>query len=349
MTYPPVGEEAIRAALEEGVGGGAFPGATAWIAHRHLPLGAISAGDARDDTIFDLASLTKPMAVGTLCIRGLSEGWLALDETIAPVGGQRFTVRALLGHRSGLPAWRDLAAAADTRLGTWRPGSPETHAAVDEAIAEAAADANPAQGAVYSDLGFILLARHLERRLGRSLRELIDGYRPLDQPGAPEQFAPTGVCPRRGRRLYGEVNDINTWVMGGAAGHAGLFANAATVGQWALDLSRAAAGLPGIAGRQAPDGGVVRALWDAEHRADGDTWVLGWDTPSPGPSTAGTRASPTTVGHLGFTGTSVWIDRDQALVVVLLTNRVDLGPDSGPKIRTFRTSFHDAVRSALNL
>ncbi|TNF38433.1 MAG: serine hydrolase, partial [Deltaproteobacteria bacterium] len=169
------------------------------------------------------------------------------------------------------------------------------------------------------------------------------GYGGLAPPPDPAAYAPTGHCARRRRALRGEVHDANAWALGGAAGHAGVFATVDEVGRWALDLLRASQGHAASL-----DGGVVRTFWDPAWRAPDATWVLAWDTPSPGgQSTGGARISAAAIGHLGFTGTSVWIDRDADLVTVLLTNRVALGPASGPRMRLYRPHFHDAVRDAL--
>ena len=163
-------------------------------------------------------------------------------------------------------------------------------------------------------------------------------------------FAPTGFCPWRQRNLVGEVHDPNAWILGGAAGHAGLFGTAGTVGRWALALERLAAedvaspALPGI------EGAVVRGFWDRSQMAElRGTWVLGWDTPSPEGSSAGSRVSPEAVGHLGFTGTSVWIDRRDRLVTVLLTNRSALGAAAHTRLKAFRPRFHDGVRDLLGI
>jgi len=334
--------------LAAGVAAGAFPAAAAWVAHRGAVVASAAAGPVRLETLWDVASLTKPMVVGSLAMAGVSAGWLSLDEGVA-VGGARPSVASLLAHRSGLPAWLDLAAGVDARLGPWREGAwrageARVRAQVEELIAEAAGDAEA--GTVYSDLGYIALGWHLEARLGAPLRRLVPGYRPVDPgwppegapPPDPEVIAPTGPCPFRGRELVGEVHDLNTWVLGGAAGHAGVFVTAAEVGAWALGLARAAEGAPGPV-----DGGVVRAFWEAR-RQPGSTWALGWDSPTPGATSAGSRASGASVGHLGFTGTSVWIDREARLITILLTNRVALGDAAQPKLRAFRPRFHDAVR-----
>lgn len=336
--------------LAEGVREGVFPSAAAWIAADHRPRARAFVGGATPRTRWDLASLTKPMAVGTLAMREVAAGRLDLDERAgAPLGiddAEAPTVRELLRHRSGLPAWDDLAAAADAAVPGWRPGEPAVRGAVRGRLGALAARAAPTPATCYSDLGYVALGWLLERRLGHRLDRLFSGFRPPAPAGPaarPERFAPTGDDPpRRARELRGEVNDRNAWVLGGGAGHAGLFAPIEAVGGWALGLARAAAGSSG-----GIDGGVVRTFWDPAHRAEDGTWVLGWDTPSATGSSAGRHASPDAVGHLGFTGTSVWVDRAQGLVMVLLTNRVALGPERASAIRAFRPRFHDAVRELL--
>ena len=321
--------DVIRGLLEAGVREGVFPMAAAWIAVDGEPAATAVAGGAHMETVWDLASLTKPIAVVSVAMDGVEAGWLTLDERVTWPVGVDTTVRGLLAHRSGLPPWDDLAAVADADVPDWRPGEARVREAVARRIG---ALAGTQEGTAYSDLGFIVLGWHLERRLGRSLREMRGGWRPaeISPPTDIDGFAPAGREARRGRRLIGEVNDTNCWVLGGACGHAGLFGTADEVGRWALDLARS--------GRR-----VVDAFWDSGQRAD-STWVLGWDTPSPGASSGGRRVSASAVGHLGFTGTSVWIDRDQGLVMVLLTNRVDIDMSPQPAIKRFRPRFHDAVR-----
>lgn len=343
MTLPSSLPAALAALLADGVAAGAFPAAACFVAADGRHRATAFAGGASPATRWDIASLTKPRATVDLAMRAVSAGALALDDAV-PTGWGDLPLTDLLAHRAGLRPWADLAAAVDARAGdrAWDPRAPLARAAVDDALA-AEVLAVPARRAPhptrYSDLGYILLGRHLERRLGRPLRDLVAGYGGLSPPPVPERYAATGFCARRGRPLRGEVNDVNAWTLGGAAGHAGLFATVDALGGWALDLANAARGRPATL-----DGGVVRAFWDPAWRADGATWVLGWDTPTPGASTAGTRASPESVGHLGFTGASVWIDRAADLVVVLLSNRVALGPGAIPALRAFRPMFHDRIR-----
>ena len=333
--------------LAEGVRAGAFPSGAAWVATGGRHRASATVGPVDLETRWDLASLTKPLVVGTLVMRAVAAGTLDLDARVAAPGGPPLALTDLLAHRAGLRAWTDLPAAVDAwhgpgRAAKWTPRDATARAAIDEALAAERAAADPGRGTCYSDLGYILLGRELERLGGAPLRRLAPGFLGLSPPEDPERYAPTGRCPRRGRALRGEVHDANAWVLGGAAGHAGAFASVDEIGRWALDLLRASQG------REASvDGGVVRAFWDPAWRKDGATWVLGWDTPSPGGSTGGTRISASAVGHLGFTGTSVWIDREADLVTVLLTNRVAIGPASASPMRAYRPLFHDAVRDAV--
>ena len=338
---------ALRELLERGVRERVFPAAAAWVAVDHRRVVSACAGAARPDTLWDTASLTKPMVVVSAAMRAVASGVIDLDERVRQPAGLDATVRALLGHRAGLPPWDDLTAVGDRALHHgWEPGGAPIRAAAAARIG-ALAGTHPAPA--YSDLGFIALGWWLERRLGRSLRQLaaelaVGGFGGVAPPPDLTRYLATGDCARRGGPQRGVVDDLNCWALGGAAGHAGIFATADQVGAWALDMARAEAGLSS----RRFDGGVVRDFWDQGQRVAGSTWVLGWDTPTPGASTAGARATPSAVGHLGFTGTSVWLDRDRRLVIVLLSNRVAMGPPSRAAMRGFRPDFHDAVGMVLD-
>jgi serine-type D-Ala-D-Ala carboxypeptidase len=344
MTGEQSAHRGLRELLDLGVNEGAFTEGHAWVAHDGQPLAHAHTAGVTVHSLWDVASLTKPMATVTEVMRAVGDGVIDLDERVRSPTGLDTTVRALLGHRSGLPAWDDLWAVAEGLGPGWQPGA----RAVKDAIAArigALAGSEPATR--YSDLGFISLGWHLERRLKQPLDELVTRWHwgaPTTGQGA-AQVVPTGHCPRRLRQAHGEVDDLNAWVLGGVAGHAGLFATANDVGSWALELSNSAAGRGG-----AIDGGVIREFWDRTNIAgSGSTWVLGWDTPTLPDSTAGARASLEAVGHLGFTGTSVWIDRAHDLIVVLLTDRAALGAPSKAVMRNFRPRFHDGVRDLLDL
>jgi CubicO group peptidase (beta-lactamase class C family) len=158
-----------------------------------------------------------------------------------------------------------------------------------------------------------------------------------------DEVAATELCPVRGRVLRGEVHDDNAFLLGGVAGHAGLFASAADVEAFATATWRAWQGE-----RAGPlDPGVVRAFL-AYPPAQGGTHVLGFDTPSATGSSAGSRHPPRLVGHLGFTGASFWLDLDSGVAVVLLTNRVH-PTRTNARIQAFRPALHDAVWTSLGV
>jgi CubicO group peptidase (beta-lactamase class C family) len=208
----------------------------------------------------------------------------------------------------------------------------------------------------YSDAGFILLGEIVETLTGTPLdtfcrQEIFSalhlgnvGFRRLERPQPVAiPFASTERCPWRQRVLEGEVHDENAWIMGGVAGHAGLFATGRQVWQFAQSL------LDGLQGRSwLVSSPTVRTFTTGQGAPGESTWALGWDTPTPGQSSAGQFFSPAAIGHLGFTGTSLWIDPTQQVIVVLLTNRVHPSRQR-EGIRTFRPLINDLVMRALGL
>lgn len=348
--------EVLAAVLEEGRRAGAWPMASLWVGRGDEGVEA-HVGGASAETLWDVASLTKPMVVGTLAMEAVSDGRLVLDEVMAgfePVGADGLvrdvtplTWRSLLGHRAGLPAWKDLVfALPEPRVA----GSEAARYAVRALVRMAARERDPRRGVEYSDLGFMLLGWLLEERLGVRLNGATAGLGVFCPGERGRHVAPAGWCPWRGREvLLGEVHDPNAWVFGGVAGHAGLFATVAEVGLWGRGLLRRSRGEPSGSPRLdriRPE--VVQHFWDPgqrgfDARGERSSWVLGWDTKSATGSSAGTLMSPDSVGHLGFTGTSVWVDRVRDLVVVLMSNRVALGPTAIPVIKVMRPRVHDAV------
>jgi len=318
-------------------------------------------------TIFDLASLTKVMATGTAMMLLHHDGQVGLDDPVAkylPHFGERdkesVTLRHLLTHSSGLKPWRafheDLQE-RERKKGVELIGTPEGREWVLSAICRSALVHEPGSAAVYGDLDMIVLGAVIEAVSHQSLDAFCDerifrplgmkhtGFVPLAQAEAPEAvrrgFAATENCSWRGRILWGEVHDPNASVMGGVAGHAGLFASADDVlrfGQCLLDVWH---------GRSdaLPREGLELFTTRQNLPANSD-WALAWDTPTAGSSSAGTHFSPTSIGHLGFTGTSLWIDLEADAVVVMLTNRVHLIAKKSKF--TLRAEIHDLIRDAFS-
>lgn len=350
--------------LQRGVNDHAFPAACAEVGRLAGPLWRQAFGAMTydpydhamtDDTVFDLASLTKAIATTTLVMRALDEGVLALDEPVsARLGEWRgtdrhgVTVRDLLTHSSGLPAY----------LPFFRDHTGRVE--FEPAICRTPLEYEPRSRAVYSDLGFILLGFILEdaRSPSRAPGRLDPAASLSSQFGRVASFispeplafnpprawrprtAPTEFDAWRGRTLTGEVHDENAWALGGAAGHAGLFGTAAAVGAFARALLRSIAG-----DRVLAHPAIVQEFIRRRTDVPGSSRALGWDTMLP-TSSCGARLSSTAIGHTGFTGTSLWIDWERDLYVVLLTNRVHPTRENN-RIRAIRPAFHDAVIEAL--
>jgi len=315
------------------------------------------------ETIFDLASLTKPLATATAVMGQAAEGALDLDAPVAkylPPAGERgkeaVTLRHLLTHSSGLRPWRpfhEVLLERERKKGDRLLGTPAAKQVILERICRSALVHAPGEAAVYGDLDFILLGAlveevakqpldlHCAERIFAPLGladarfvRLGDGAPALSE-SLRRRFAATESCPWRGRVLWGEVHDPNAWAMGGVAGHAGLFATADDVMRFAeavLDVWHGRS-------QAFPREWLRRFLTRAEPPLG--TWTLGWDTPTPGASSAGQHFSPTSVGHLGFTGTSLWIDLEREAIVVMLTNRVHLVAKRSPF--KLRPVVHDLV------
>jgi CubicO group peptidase (beta-lactamase class C family) len=337
--------------------------------------GDVDSLEITSKTLFDIASLTKPVATTTMAMILYERGFLELE---APVTGalpefanaagtpdprrRDVTFRMVLAHSSGLPAYEKLFLRARERNDLLRAAlaTPFT--------------ADPASRAEYSDIGFILLALALERIAGESLdvfcaREIFgplsmahttfnppQSLRPQIPPtaderedqerggaGAHAREMPPGASltkPRstfRNRVIQGEVQDENAYVLGGVAGHAGLFSTAEDISRFAQAM------LNGGAPILRPE--TVALFTQAETAPTGTTRTLGWDTPS-SPSQSGKYFGPGSYGHLGYTGTSLWIDPARRLSITLLTNRT--WPDcSNPAIKQVRPKFHDAIVEAL--
>jgi CubicO group peptidase (beta-lactamase class C family) len=371
------------------------------------------------ETVFDLASLTKPLATALALMRLVDRGQIGLNAALGdvlpeewlPPDKRPLNIWSLLAHQAGLPAWapfyQEVLAAPSSeratlleRLAAATPleyapslgpydlsndtASPPECPFKKGGLAEVS-DANkgteenlppsangpggifseggdlPLKGrevsasvTLYSDLGYMLLKAVVEQAGGHDLdcfcrQEIYRplglvhmGFNPRRQPGGESlDFAATepGLIP--GRNIYGEVHDENAWAAGGVAGHAGLFGPGREVFRLLAALYRAYQGE--AAGPLPPD--LVRLFLTP---TPGSTRTLGFDTPAAEASqcSAGRHFSPQSVGHLGFTGTSCWLDLKLGQVVLLFTNRVHLGRDND-KIRAFRPRLHEAASRAL--
>lgn len=356
-----------RAVLREAIDARVFPGAVVEVGQGAGPLASlvegrltydIDAAQASEDTIYDLASLTKVLATTPLALELVLEGRLRLEDPVSRYipawkgeDRQAVTIRHLLDHSSGLPAHRRYFERMEGRE------------ALAQAIAAEPLEYAPGSRSVYSDPGFILLGFAIEAAGRAPLDTQFDQWRtqqlgsdvPLRYQPPPAwmpRIAPTEQDAWRGRLLRGEVHDENAACLGGVAAHAGLFGTAAAVGaaaRWWLraignDVDRPPDGLCALARRFVAPTGVP-----------GSSRALGWDTMRP-TSSCGTRLSSAAFGHTGFTGTSLWIDpgwrsgrepdAPPGLYVVLLSNRVHPSRE-GDRMTGVRRALHDAVAGDL--
>jgi CubicO group peptidase (beta-lactamase class C family) len=297
-------------------------------------------------TLYDLASLTKVVATTTMAMILVDEGRLDLDQPVREIlpgfqgpGKDAVTVRHLLTHSSGLPAivtlYRDV----------------QGRAAFLERIQALDLEYPAGSRSVYSDPGIILLGEILERAAGQPLEAFVRErvFEPLGmretmfRPPAElrSRVAPTEFDPWRGRLIQGEVHDENAFAMGGVAPHAGLFSTAGDLARFAQMLLNGGT----WHGRRIVSRETVE-LFTRRAGIPGSDRALGWDTKSAEGSSAGTLLSPRSFGHTGFTGTSIWIDPERQLFVILLTNRVYPTRENN-LIREARPAVADAVMRAL--
>jgi CubicO group peptidase (beta-lactamase class C family) len=312
------GFAAARALIAGGVRDHAFPAAVIEIGRRDTVLwreafGALTydtgAAATETSTIFDLASLTKVISTATLVMQAVDRG---------------------TGY---LPFFNDHTGRAE----------------FEPAICRLALEYPPRSQSIYSDLGFMLLGFLLEDVGGAPLARQLEAITQLVAP-EPLDFrpprawqprvAPTEVDRWRGRLLVAEVHDENTWALGGAAGHAGLFGTVGSVGTFARLVLETLTRDSSLARRA-----TLVEFTRRRGEIPGSSRALGWDTMLP-TSSCGRRLSATAVGHTGFTGTSLWIDPGQDLYVALLTNRVHPTRENG-KLKLLRPAIHDAIVDAL--
>lgn len=302
------------------------------------------------DTVFDLASLTKNIATTTAIMLLVDQGAIGLDDPVAKYlpsfadrGKERVTVRHLLTHSAGLKPWRgfhELLIQRERKTGERVLGTPEGREWILDRVLRSALVHEPGEAAVYGDLDFIVLGALVEE-VGRQPLDVfceervfgplgmvdtrflplpVDGAeRPSLPDAARRRIAATENCPWRERIIWGEVHDPNACAMGGVAGHAGLFSTADDVMRFAQHFLDVWHGRSDVLPQA-----QVREFARRQKMPESSDWALGWDTPTEGSSSSGKHFSAASVGHLGFTGTSVWIDLEREAIVVMLTNRVHL-------------------------
>jgi CubicO group peptidase (beta-lactamase class C family) len=345
--------QALRSAIAQR----AFPGAAVAIAHQgqliaHKGLGNFTyeseSPAVTADTIYDLASVTKVIATTAACMVLYDHGLLKLDQPLLDIlpefaaeqtdpRRRQVTLRMLLAHSSGLPAYVKLFQTADNK-----------DALLEQAL-QVPLTADPSTRAEYSDIGFVLLGQALEKLTGEHLdqfcqREIFTKLNLAHTCFNPPAELKPKIPPTeddhtfRHRLIQGEVNDENASVMGGVAAHAGCFSTALDVSDFAQCMLQG--GSPLVKKE------TLEIFTRRQDSPTGTSRALGWDTPSQ-PSQSGRYFSSRSYGHLGYTGTSLWIDPDRQLSVTLLTNRT--WPDrSSQSIKQIRPAFHDAVIEALH-
>ena len=364
--------EQLSGLLQEHIDAGEFPSAVYLVANRDQVVFADALGFSvvepyrvanKFDTIYDLASLTKPLVTGLLCSRRIELGELTLDSSVSHylpefdrTDKQMITVRELMTHTSGLPAWRPLYLLTDDQ--------PDRAAG---AIANLDLEYKPATRVVYSDLGFIALGILLERLTGQRLVNMAQHeiFEPLKLKQTffnPEIALQTGIaacetgnayeadmCKQMGdaeyvnsrqRLIWGEVHDGNAYFLGGAAGHAGLFSTASETFLLAQQFLRESTKL------LAPD--TCNLFRENMTAGLEEARSIGWQLAATKDSTGGVDLPPDSFGHNGFTGTSVWIDPEHGRIFILLTNRTHAHTLPFANINAVRRKFHSLAAKALS-
>ena len=354
-------QEGFRTAfqlMEKAIAARAFPGAVLAVGYQGelLALKAFGKFDysresppVTTNAIYDLASLSKAVGTTTAAVLLYDQGklWLEaplvryLPEFGGVTGHDQVTVRQLLTHTSGLPAYERLFCEARDKQ------------ALLKRIYAMPLAAPPGQKFVYSDFGMILLGEIIERVAGQPLDQFLRQrvFEPLGMKDTfyrPSKSLRARIAPTerddvfRKRLIRGEVHDEHAWVMGGVAGHAGLFSTARDLAVFAQMMLNGGS----YGGRRILQRRTVEEFTARPASPTGSTRALGWDRPSPKGSSAGAHFSPRSFGHTGFTGTSLWVDPEKQLFVVLLSNRVH-PTHANLQIRKVRPAVHNAVVEAL--
>jgi CubicO group peptidase (beta-lactamase class C family) len=350
--------------MQRGIADGIFPGGVLLAARQGHVMFLEAFGLARlkpertmtVETVFDLASLTKPLATTTAVMLLVQSGKLDLDQRLGEVilrfsgtDKEAVSLRQLLSHTSGLPDYRPY----HQELLKFEP--PERRDALRALLLAEPLVSKPGKISRYSDLDFMILEWVVEVAAEKPLNRFVEEgvYEPLGlknlyfiplsdgEKRNGRLYAATEDCPWREEIMDGRVHDDNAYVVGGVAGHAGLFGTAQDI------LSLLQKLLNTYRGKERTglfEKHVVRTF--LKRQCDTATWALGFDTPTRPHSSSGSYFSDQSVGHLGFTGTSFWMDLEKEVIVILLTNRIHPSREN-ERIKDFRPVLHDAVMEAI--
>ena len=346
-------------ALDRGIFPGAAVGISRWtgreyersIYHYGLAQSSPERVQLSRNTFFDLASLTKPLATVPALLSLMEEESITWKTDLGnifpaeiPEDKINITIKQLMSHSSGLPAHKKY-------FNALLPLKEKQKEAVFTWIVNEKLIHPPGKDTLYSDLGFILLGFVLEKITGKNIDDYVKEkiYRPLGLQNSlifaknekrDLKYAATENCPWTGKILSGMVHDDNCRALGGVTGHAGLFGTINGMVQWCEHF------LSQLKERKVhPSYGNERVRW-AVKKEGKSGWTPGFDTPAESGSSSGCFFSSSSFGHLGFTGTSFWIDPQKELIVVLLTNRVHPNRKN-ELIKKFRPMFHDTVMVCL--
>ena len=356
----------VQSLMQQAVKDGVFPGAVLLVSKKGVIRFFQSYGvrnifnqkPVTTQTVFDLASLTKPLATALAVLVLISRKEVDLDQHLGDLLSDfkltdkaGISLRQLLNHTSGLPDYRPYY--VNVRK---RPLS-ERIEAIRMAVRQTPLMHPVGQEEVYSDIGFMILGWIIESVSGKRLDQFVADnvfiplgmnaqnlsqlcFVDLDKPVRFNNVAATEICPWRKHLIEGTVHDDNTHVMGGIAGHAGLFGNAQAVHNIVLAVEKT------LRNRHHSRLFSPTLIKPFLQHGEGGTRPLGFDAPSKKDSSSGRFFSSSTVGHLGFTGTSFWFDINRSIIVILLSNRVHPYRDN-EQIKIFRPQVHDAIMTSL--
>ncbi|MCC6933100.1 MAG: beta-lactamase family protein [Deltaproteobacteria bacterium] len=358
-----------------------FPGAVLLVGRRgeilyHQAVGCRSVipelTPMSENMVFDVASLTKVLVPTTLAMKLVDSNQLSLDRRVSRIiqsfgtyGKERITIKHLLTHSSGYAATYPFYHQIARADGGERAGVMSSRGAAEmvyNEIYRAKLENLPGKVARYSDIGFILLGDTIEILYGGAHLDKLahdnifvplnlrsTGYVDLSKlrmqgmEVRTDIIVPTAECSWRKKLICGEVHDDNAWAMGGVSAHAGVFSTALDLHKFASEMLKCYAGKGSLISQN-----TLRSFWKLDGSVPDSSWAMGWDTPTPGKSSSGRYFSSQSVGHLGYTGCSMWIDPATEVDVILLSNRIHPTTEN-EEIKLFRPFIHDLVMETLGL